>query len=181
MVLHVHFYLKLQGSFGSRIVLHVHFNLINFSDLLIGCIFRPTLCVLRRCVFQPDFDWLIIHWYILSRYSILESLPNSGEGFFASLHLRLLLSSLGHRLKTGISDVTSVRPKQSRFRKKQHVYYKVVVQNMEKKKTDNYSEEYYSLFIILDDASECPSMLSLVEIHKVAQACKSQTIKVLRT
>ena len=58
----------LQGSFGSRIVLHVYFYLINFSDLLVGCIFRPALCVLHCCVFLPAFGWLVIHWYLLSWY-----------------------------------------------------------------------------------------------------------------
>ena len=55
--------------------LHVHIYFIHFSNLLVSCIFRPALRVLRHCVFQPAFGWLIIHCYILSRY--LQPLPGS--------------------------------------------------------------------------------------------------------
>ena len=48
--------------------LHVYFYLINFSDLLVSCIFRPALHVRRHCVFWPALGWLVIHCYILSQY-----------------------------------------------------------------------------------------------------------------
>ena len=44
---------------------------INFSDLLVGCIFRPALSVQCHCVFGPALGWLIIHCYILSRYLLI--------------------------------------------------------------------------------------------------------------
>ena len=61
-----------KDRFGSRIVLHVRIYvciyLVNFTNLLVGCIIWPALCVLRHCVFRPALGWLIIHPYILSRY-----------------------------------------------------------------------------------------------------------------
>ena len=57
----------IQRTTQSRIIT----RLITHIDqlVLIIVIFRPALHVLRCCVFRPSFGWLVIHWYILSRYS----------------------------------------------------------------------------------------------------------------
>ena len=54
------------------------FYLINFSNLLAGCIFRPALHVLHCCVFRPAFGWLVINWYILSQYHDLDCYSDHG-------------------------------------------------------------------------------------------------------
>ena len=69
---------RLDNSLHS-IVLYVHIlcyiYLINFSDLFVGCIFRPALCVLHCCVFLSAFGWLVIDCYILSRYDVVFKYP----------------------------------------------------------------------------------------------------------
>ena len=73
---------------------YVCIYVINFSNLLVGCIFWPALGVLHHCVFQPAFGWLVIHWYILSRYSN-NFLPNIKKNVSRFLHsgLGLIASS----------------------------------------------------------------------------------------
>ena len=68
--------IEYQCATMLRLDLHVHIlsciYLINFSDLFVGCIFLPTLCVLRGYVFRPALGWLNIHCYILSQYQLGE-------------------------------------------------------------------------------------------------------------